>query len=241
MSPRTRCAARDATRPTPVTGPSRQHLQRGGHRGGIGVEGVVDQVEGQPDPRHRPAPPSRACPRPSGGAQRPAPQRRARSAPSAAQAGQHRQRVHGEMPPRRGRQRFSQGLRHASARATVCRRQATSVKRAWLAGRLCRRTTARPRPAAAAGSPRDIESPFSTAVPPGSQPCEDRRLLVRDPVERAEGFQMRRRDRGDQRVGPGQRASGAISPGWFMPISITAKSVSAGIRASVSGTPQWLL
>jgi hypothetical protein len=29
--------------------------------------------------------------------------------------------------------------------------------------------------------------------------------------------------------------------GWFMPISITAKSVSRGIRASVSGTPQWLL
>ena len=32
--------------------------------------------------------------------------------------------------------------------------------------------------------------------------------------------------------------SGAISPGPFMPISITAKSVSAGIRARVSGTPQ---
>ena len=33
-------------------------------------------------------------------------------------------------------------------------------------------------------------------------------------------------------------ARGAISPGWFMPISITANSVSAGIRASVRGTPQ---
>ena len=37
------------------------------------------------------------------------------------------------------------------------------------------------------------------------------------------------------------RDRGAISPGWFMPISITAKSASRGIRASVSGTPQWLL
>ena len=36
-------------------------------------------------------------------------------------------------------------------------------------------------------------------------------------------------------------ASGAISPGWFIPISITAYSLSAGIRARVSGTPHWLL
>ncbi len=32
--------------------------------------------------------------------------------------------------------------------------------------------------------------------------------------------------------------SGAISPAWFMPISNTPKPESAGIRASVSGTPQ---
>ena len=36
-------------------------------------------------------------------------------------------------------------------------------------------------------------------------------------------------------------ASGVISPGWFMPISSTAKALSGGMRASVSGTPQWLL
>ncbi len=47
---------------------------------------------------------------------------------------------------------------------------------------------------------------------------------------------------GDHRhIQPRMRASGAISPGWFMPISITAKAVSAGIRASVSGTPQWFV
>ena len=40
--------------------------------------------------------------------------------------------------------------------------------------------------------------------------------------------------------GRAMRDSGAISPGWFMPSSTMAKSVSAGIRASVSGTPQWL-
>ena len=37
------------------------------------------------------------------------------------------------------------------------------------------------------------------------------------------------------------RVSGRISPAWFMPISNTANCVSAGMRASVSGTPQWLL
>ena len=35
--------------------------------------------------------------------------------------------------------------------------------------------------------------------------------------------------------------SGLISPGEFMPISFTANTLSAGMRASVSGTPQWLL
>ena len=37
------------------------------------------------------------------------------------------------------------------------------------------------------------------------------------------------------------RAKGPISPGWFIPISINAKSVSLGILAKVRGTPQWLL
>ena len=32
--------------------------------------------------------------------------------------------------------------------------------------------------------------------------------------------------------------SGVISPAWFMPISKTPNSVSAGMRARVSGTPQ---
>ena len=35
--------------------------------------------------------------------------------------------------------------------------------------------------------------------------------------------------------------NGVISPGWFMPISAMAKRVAFGMRASVSGTPQWLL
>ena len=35
--------------------------------------------------------------------------------------------------------------------------------------------------------------------------------------------------------------SGVISPAWFMPISNTPNCVAFGMRASVSGTPQWLL
>ena len=34
------------------------------------------------------------------------------------------------------------------------------------------------------------------------------------------------------------RTSGVISPGWFMPISNTPNRAPAGMRASVSGTPQ---
>jgi hypothetical protein len=41
--------------------------------------------------------------------------------------------------------------------------------------------------------------------------------------------------------GRASRASGAISPAWFMPISATQYAASAGSRASVSGKPQWLL
>ncbi len=38
-----------------------------------------------------------------------------------------------------------------------------------------------------------------------------------------------------------RRASGVISPAWFMPISNTANSASSGRRARVNGTPIWLL
>ena len=41
--------------------------------------------------------------------------------------------------------------------------------------------------------------------------------------------------------GLANKERGAISPGWFIPISITAKSKSSRMRAKVSGTPQWLL
>ena len=37
------------------------------------------------------------------------------------------------------------------------------------------------------------------------------------------------------------RVSGVISPAWFMPISKTPNWLDAGMRASVSGTPMWLL
>ena len=35
--------------------------------------------------------------------------------------------------------------------------------------------------------------------------------------------------------------SGVISPAWFMPISNTPYCALSGMRASDSGTPQWLL
>jgi hypothetical protein len=77
---------------------------------------------------------------------------------------------------------------------------------------------------------------------PGVKAAKDRAFFAGDALDGAEGLEMGGGDGGDHRdMRAGQRASGSISPGWFMPISMMAKSVSAGIRASVSGTPQWLL
>ena len=42
-------------------------------------------------------------------------------------------------------------------------------------------------------------------------------------------------------VGASVRQSSAISPGWFVPISITATSCVRLSRKSVIGTPMWLL
>ena len=82
-------------------------------------------------------------------------------------------------------------------------------------------------------------SRFSTATPPGSSPSKIAAFSRAIPSMSPKAA----RCTASTVViiatcGRASRASGAISPGAFMPISITAKSQSAGIRASVSGTPQ---
>ena len=82
----------------------------------------------------------------------------------------------------------------------------------------------------------------STAVPPGSSPAKidafSAAIASSDPISPrcARSTQVM-----IATCGRTSAASGAISPGWFMPISNTAKSASRGIRARVSGTPIWLL
>ena len=57
----------------------------------------------------------------------------------------------------------------------------------------------------------------------GSETEKDLRLGVGDLGERAEEFEVHRRDRGDDGdVGRASRDSGLISPAWFIPISRTA-------------------
>jgi hypothetical protein len=82
-----------------------------------------------------------------------------------------------------------------------------------------------------------------TATPPGSRPSKISALALGDAgLAVGEALDMHRSDGGDQRrVGRTIRDRGPISSAWFMPISNTARSVSRGIRARVSGTPMWLL
>ncbi len=106
-----------------------------------------------------------------------------------------------------------------------------------------------PSPAPMATVPRRARMPstsasaFQSAAPPGTRPSKIAafsRAMPGRPSSNASRWT------GASVVtsatsGRAWRASGAISPGWFMPISTTAQSASGGIAASVSGTPQWLL
>ncbi len=87
---------------------------------------------------------------------------------------------------------------------------------------------------AAAAAARRI--PGQHGLCPPVPTFQQRRLLVGDGLDAAEEADMGGLHIGDQRhVRPGIRASGRISPAWFMPISATAKRAPAGSRARVSG------
>jgi hypothetical protein len=85
-------------------------------------------------------------------------------------------------------------------------------------------------------------SALSTAIPPGDMPSKISALARAMPLAVGEVLDVHRTDGGDRRrVRANHARQGTISPGWFMPISKTARSVSRGMRARVSGTPMWLL
>jgi hypothetical protein len=215
-----------------------QRLQRRADGGGVGVVALVDQhglavLPGRPQ-RVR---------------QRPAARRRRQPASRAGR---------GRRPPRDRGQRasaFSARWRPGaailntslapaiSARATV-RRWRSHRQQSRASACLGRRSmTRRPEHWRPRRQPRAMAVvALSTAVPPGSQRLEDLGLGVGDAGLVGEILEMHRLDGGDQRdMGRARRESGAISPAWFMPISITASGRLAGMRASVSGTPIWLL
>jgi hypothetical protein len=74
------------------------------------------------------------------------------------------------------------------------------------------------------------------------QALEDRRLFVGDALDHAEGLQMRGRDGGDHRHIRARHARQRrdLAGGVHADLD-DGESVSMGIRASVTGTPQWLL
>lgn len=83
----------------------------------------------------------------------------------------------------------------------------------------------------------------ATLQRPRLEALEDLGFGARDPFKPVgKVADVRRCDRGDHgNVRPCERSEGADLPARFMPISTTAKGTSGGKRASVKGTPQWLL
>jgi hypothetical protein len=85
-------------------------------------------------------------------------------------------------------------------------------------------------------------SAWASATPPGCSPSIDRRLFPGDPLDHAEGLQMRGRHGGHHRhVRPGHARERRDLTGGVHADLDDRESVSMGIRASVTGTPQWLL
>ena len=160
--------------------------------------------------------------------------------------GQHGERVQRDMP-----------ARHADPVGDACgpsRRPRPSTRRGRSRCAAPARRPARPRrrrrcgrpatrPAWAASRSKCGLSRGRIGDAAGHHAGEDLALRVRDA----------RRAPGNARYGPARpwsrsrpraapcAVSGTISSAWFMPISNTPKAASRGMRASVSGTPQWLL
>jgi hypothetical protein len=177
---------------------------------------------------------------PARGAQRPRSHRRRAGRRPAPAPRQHRQRVHREMPP--GNAQLE--TKAVSARVGPRAPRAVFGQRARSGGmaappfaeedRLAPRK--RPRRFAVRIGAVSI-SAFSTPCRPAPAPSKIDAFSWAMPSMLSKA-QMRRRDGGDQRhIGARQRASGAISPGWFMPISITAKSVSAASAPASAARP----
>ena len=84
---------------------------------------------------------------------------------------------------------------------------------------------------------------LTTAIPPGASPSKMAAFSRATPASPSAKASMCTGPTVVTQAACGRTKadSGPISPGWFMPISNTARSVPMGVRASVKGTPMWLL
>ena len=245
MSPRkaTRRPRRDAAGAVGRPGGG-EDLEGGGHRGGVGVVAFVDDgdraVEAAGAEQHGPAH-AAALGRP------PAAERDRGDAEVAAErldGGEDAEGVHREVPAGRAEAEEEAAAAGGGGGAGACLAE-LRPRRGGTRGDRCGRSAAGGR---RRGGRRRAGSGRSRCRGSGSRRRRARgRRRSRPSRGRCRGGRGRRRG-GRPRpsstiatCGRASAASGAISPGAFMPISITAKSASAGRRASVSGTPQWLL
>ena len=225
MSPRKAIRRPLATRPMPSsTGAACQHRQRRADRSRAGIVALVEQRRCC---RRGPAGPSATvsrAPRPGPGRQAPSPRiARAGSAPAATAPASAATAFSARCRPGAPR-RISAGSPRIERRIAVASAPGIASTRRISAGPSPKLSRG-PDPAAAASRSCHSLSRGSTAVPPGSRPAKISALASAIPA-RLSKFS---RCTGaivviSATCGRARRASGAISPAWFMPISITAKS-----------------
>ncbi len=110
-----------------------------------------------------------------------------------------------------------------------------------------------PEPKVTIWAPARVASPLSRsnqrssalriAAPPGIRPSKISALALATPSSPSSKFSVCTGPTVEITAAWGRtmRDRGRISSAWFMPISNTARRVSAGMRARVRGTPMWLL
>ncbi len=197
-------------------------------------------------PRRRRSGNRRRAPRPPSGAK--CFQRRRggarRRAPSAVDGRQRRQRVHRHVLARRAEpepqpcgpptaHRYMRCPRHRAAGDAAAHRPRRRAEHAITVPRRCARRH-RQR--------RGVRRQHSDAA--GLQPRGQARLFRRRSPRCCPRWPICARSIAviSATCGRARRASGAISPAWFMPISATQNAAPrAAVRARVSGTPHWLL
>ena len=232
-------------RPPAPGSAARQHRERRAHRGRAGVVALVDQLDAcrraSCDLRRAGRGPWAAAIRASAAAAA------ATSAPSASTAASTARLFSTQCRPGSAEaiaRCAGRGSRPSTALPIACRRQ--SISRASALGMAAEADDAARRRARARCSASRSKcglSRLSTATPPSAQAGEDLGLGVGDRLDRREELDdapARRGDDRDMRPRPGAPAARSRRHGSCR-ARTRRSAASRGMRARLSGTPQWLL